>query len=466
MAADHPRVRFAPAPTGYLHIGGARTALFNWLFARSSGGEMLLRVEDTDRDRSKPELIEAIYDSLRWLGIDWDSEPVHQSDRLEMHTAAVRRLLDEGPAYYCDCPQEEVQRRAKERGGPPGYDGFCRERGVAPGDDVVVRFRTPDEGVTSFDDVVRGEVSFENTNLEDFVVQRSSGRPMFVVANAVDDVDMAITHVIRGEDLINVTPKVLLLREALGSTSRPVFAHLPLIVNEKRKKLSKRRDDVAVGDYRDRGYLPEAMTNYLALLGWGPPDDVEIRPIAEIIDLFDLAAVNKSPAFFDLKKLDHINGEYIRNLGAADFIERSRPFIDAQSWEANAFSVFEELAPVVQQRVHRLDEVPPMIDFVFLDEPEIEPKAWTKIMENFELAGPILDDAILEYGECEWSTDPLHQVTKGIGERHGLKLGKTTGPIRVATTGKSIGPPLFESLEALGRDRTIERLRAARTRLE
>ena len=244
MTSSTPRLRFAPAPTGYLHIGGARTALFNWIYARQHGGEMVLRIEDTDAERSRPELVEAIYDSLRWLGIDWDGEPVHQSDRSHLYQEAVEKLLAAGVAYRCDCTQEEVQARAKERGGAPGYDGHCRTRDVAPGPGVAVRFRTPDEGVTAFDDLIRGEVVFENENLEDFVLVRSNGVTTFFVANAVDDADLGITHVIRGEDLINVTPKVLLLREALGVIERPVFAHLPLIVNEQRKKLSKRRDDV------------------------------------------------------------------------------------------------------------------------------------------------------------------------------------------------------------------------------
>lgn len=459
------RVRFAPAPTGYLHIGGARTALFNWIFARQQGGELVLRVEDTDAERSRPELIEAIYDSLAWLGIDWDGDPVHQSDRKQRYLDAVERLLDSGHAYRCDCTQEEVQRRAKERGGAPGYDGYCRERDVQPGSGVVVRFRTPNEGSTIFDDVVRGEVEFENSHLEDFVILRSSGEPMFVVANAVDDVELEITHVIRGEDLLNVTPKVLLLHEALGVSERPVFCHLPLIVNEQRKKLSKRRDDVAVGDYRAKGYIPEAMANYLAILGWGPPDGVEIRPIDEIIALFRLEDINKASAMFDVKKLDHFSGEYMRALSVEEFVLRSRPFLREQGWEANAFDVFPKLAPLVQERVTRFDEVGPMIDFVFLDEPEIEPRAWEKVVENFDAAGPILDDALDAYADCDWDTDTLYDVTKRIGEGHGVKLGKTTGPIRVAVTGRSIGPPLFESLEVLGREKTLRRLRAARQRI-
>ena len=262
-----PRVRFAPAPTGYLHVGGARAALFNWLYARQTGGALVLRVEDTDEDRSRPELIDAIVDSLEWLGIDWDEGPVHQSSRGELYRSAVEKLLADGVAYLVDADDQRVD-------GDQLRDGHG------------VRVRVPDEGSIGFADVVRGEVTFELENVEDFVVWRSNGTPTFVLANAVDDVDLGITHVIRGEDLLAVTPKVILLRRALGQDALPVYAHLPLLVNEQRQKLSKRRDDVAVGEYRDGGYLPEAMANYLALLGWGPPDGVEIRPMAEIVELF------------------------------------------------------------------------------------------------------------------------------------------------------------------------------------
>ncbi len=465
MSPSTPRVRFAPAPTGYLHIGGARTALFNWIYARQNDGEVVLRVEDTDAERSQPHLIEAIYESLEWLGIDWDGDPVHQSDRIDLYRAAATRLLDESRAYYCDCTQEAAQQRAKERGGPPGYDGFCRDRDVRPGPGVVVRFRTPDEGETGFDDLVRGRVCFENQNLEDFVIVRSSGQPMFVVANAVDDADLGITHVIRGEDLISVTPKVLLLREALGIAARPTFAHLPLIVNEQRKKLSKRRDDVAVGDYRERGYLPEAMANYLALLGWGPPDEIEIRPMDEIVELFRLDHVTKASAFFDLKKLDNINGEYIRTLDPADFEERSRPFVEARGWGERGDQALSSLRTLVQERVKHLDEVPDYIDFLASDEITFDTKSWTKIMENFDGAAPIIDDALETYPHLGWTNEALYEATKALGERHGHKLGKTTGPIRVAVTGRSIGPPLFECLEFLGRESTLDRLRSARARL-
>ncbi|HUF33260.1 MAG TPA: glutamate--tRNA ligase [Acidimicrobiales bacterium] len=476
MSTPLPRVRFSPAPTGFLHLGSARSALFNWLFARHTGGEMLLRVEDTDLERNRPELIDTILDSLRWLGIDWDGEPVHQSDRVDLHRDAVARLLASGNAYRCGCSQDEVKARAEARGGPPGYDGHCRDRDIAPGSGVVVRFRTPDDGTTAFDDVIRGVVAFENTNLEDFVVQRSDGSPMFLVANAVDDVDMGITHVIRGEDLVNVTPKVLLLREALGVTERPVFAHLPLVLNEKRQKLSKRRDDVAVADYRARGFLPSAMANYLALLGWGPPDGVEVRPVEEIVGLFRLEDVNKAGAVFDLQKLTHVNARHIEALTTEAFVTAARPFLLDQPWGAAVEAdpaPFEALAPVVQERTHTLLDVADMVDFVYLDEPTVDEAAWEKAMVKGAAAAEILDGIIDAYeavDEDGWvhengEREPLKEALLAVGEAHGLKLGKAQAPVRVAVTGRSVGPPLFESLVVLGRARTLERLRRARARL-
>jgi glutamyl-tRNA synthetase len=460
------RVRFSPAPTGYLHVGSARTALFNWLFARHTGGELLLRIEDTDLARNKPELIDSIVDALDWLGIDFDGEPVHQSERADAHAAAVDQLIEAGAAYRCDCTGEEVQQRAKERGGPPGYDGHCRERGVAPGPGVAVRFRTPDDGTTAWDDVVRGTVEFPNSDLEDFVIARSDGTPTFILANALDDADMGITHVIRGEDLVNVTPKGILLRHALGLTDLPVYAHLPLLVNEQRKKLSKRRDDVSLGDYRDRGYLAPAMANYLALLGWGPPDGVEIRPIAEIVELFELEHVNKAPAFFDVKKLTHFNGEYIRAMDSGAFVAAAEPFLAEAPWPPESFDagVFARVAPLVQERTHVLTDVVPMVDFLFLDQPETDADDWDQATGKVP-AAEILDATIAAYSECDWSADTLHHSLAEIGERHGLKLGQAQAPVRVAVTGRRVGPPLFESLEVLGRDRALERLRGARARL-
>ncbi len=446
-------------------MGGARTALFNWLFARQSGGTFLLRIEDTDVERSRPELTQAILESLRWLGLDWDEGPVHQSDRAGQHRQAVARLLAHGRAYLCDCSQDEVKARAAARGGAPGYDGWCRDRHVSAGDGVVVRFRTPDEGRTSFDDVIRGEVGFDNAVLEDFVIQRSSGDPMFVVANAVDDVDLGITHVIRGEDLLNATPKVLLLREALGVTERPVFAHLPMLVNERRQKLSKRRDDVAVGVYQERGFLAEAMVNYLCLLGWGPPDGVEIRPLEQIVKLFRLEDVNHAPAFFDVDKLTHINGVYLRSLPVSAFIGAAGRFLEHGPWAPGDFDFedFERMAPLVQERVATLAEVPEMVDFLFLDEPVIDQGSWDKAMKP--PAAGVLDATAAAFESSTWTSDVLLATLRAVGDGLGLSLRKAQAPVRVAVTGRSVGPPLFESLEVLGRERSLARLRAARARL-
>lgn len=469
MESPVTRVRFAPSPTGYLHIGGARTALFNWLFARRVGGEFVLRIEDTDAERSRPELIDIIFRSLEWLGLDWDGTPVHQSQRGDLYAAAVERLLASGAAYWCDCTPDDVKARAEARGGTPGYDGHCADRGLEGGEGRVVRFRVPDSGVTAFDDIIRGHVSFENAVLEDFVILRSNGTPMFHLANAVDDADQGITHVVRGEDLINVTPKVLLLRDALGIEGELTFAHLPLIVNEKRQKLSKRRDDVSVGDYIDRGYLSEAMVNYLATLGWGPSDGIEIRPLAEIVAMFRLEDVGRSGAFFDMKKLQHFNGEYIRSLSVPQFVDRStRWLFEDTPWPPDRFDIvkFEALAAPVQERVKVLSEVPGYVDFVFLDEPAVDEDSWQKVMvKGAELAVAVLAHAADAFATCEWTAAAIESALFSYAESTGTAKGKVQAPVRVAVTGRTVGPPLFESLEVLGRDETLRRLAAAGARL-
>lgn len=469
MSPSTPRFRFAPSPTGFLHVGNARAALFNWLEARRLGGEMLLRVEDTDRERSSSELIDNVLDSLRWLGIDWDGDIVLQADNLDAHRAAAHRLLEEGRAYWCDCTTEQVQERARQRGGPPGYDGHCRDRGLAQREDTALRFRTPDEGTTSFTDVVRGEVSFDNATIEDFVLLRSNGLPVFLLSNAYDDATMEITHVVRGEDHVPGTPKYLLLREALGLGRPEVFAHLPLLVNEQRKKLSKRKDAVSVAEFRERGYLASAMVNYLATLGWGPKDGIEVRPLEEIIELFRLEDVTPSPAFFDVKKLQSFNADHIRALSPERFREEVRPFLSSPE----VAEALEPLAELVQERVRLLTEVEPMIAFL-LDRPlEIDDASWEKAMVKGKAAPEMLDATIARFEALDaWTADAIRVAVEDAATAVGLtnaegrpQLSKAQAPVRVATTGRSVGPPLFESLEALGRERTLERLRAARARL-
>ncbi|MGB5758167.1 MAG: glutamate--tRNA ligase [Acidimicrobiales bacterium] len=446
------RVRFSPAPTGYLHVGGARSALFNWLYARSTGGTFVLRIEDTDADRSRPELIDAIRDSLQWLGVDWDEE-YHQSDRFDRYIEVAEDFVARGLAYRCDCSQEAVKARVGEN---VGYDRHCRDRNVAPGEGVVLRFKTPDAGTTAWDDVVRGRVEFENATLEDFVIVRSSGVPMFHLANAYDDLDMGITHVIRGEDLVNTTPRVLLLRQALGATDQPTYAHLPLIVNEQRKKLSKRRDDVSVGDYTKRGYLPAAMRNYLLTLGWGPKDDIEIRPIEQLVEQFDLADINKAPAFFDIKKLDHFNGEYIRMLDLASFVEQSLPFAGDV-----APGLYATLAPWVQERIKRYDEIPALIEWVVGPPPEPDDSDWRKVMAK-DRVPQVLDVVIERLATVPWTPEALTETVLGVGEE--LEV-KSQLPVRMALTGRRSGLPLFEPMAELDRAEVVRRLKDARERL-
>ena len=462
MTGVTARVRFSPAPTGFLHVGGARTALFNWLYARSVGGTFILRIEDTNAALSRDDLIEGIQRTMRWLGLDWDEGPYRQSERAGAYAQAVDHLRAAGMTYYCDCTPDEVKARVKD---DSGYDRFCRDRKLAAG---ALRFRTPGEGQTVVHDIIRGDVTFEHSAIEDFVIQRRDGSAMFLLANAVDDMDMGMTHVIRGEDLLATTPKVLLIRGALGDERPPLYAHLPLIVNEKRQKLSKRRDDVAVEEYRERGYLPEAMRNYLALLGWAPADDREIMPIEDMVAEFRIEDVKPSPAFFDVKKLEAVNAEYIRALPVATFVRECLPWLETDPpWPPERFdlAVFEAVAPLVQERARTLAAVPAMVDFLFLEEPAVDVAAWDKALTRNPDAAGVLEGAIACYQNAHWDTDELHRLTAALADRHGLKLAKAQAPIRAAVTGRAVGPPLFESLHVLGRDRTLERLKRAKERL-
>jgi glutamyl-tRNA synthetase len=385
-------------------------------------------------------------------------------------------MLDDGHAYYCDCTRDDIDERAKQRGGAPVYDGHCRDRDVQPGPNTVVRFRTPDVGDTVVHDVIRGDVAFPNKALEDFVIVRSTGVPMFLVANAVDDTDAGINHILRGVDLLDTTPKSLLLREAMGvATDDLVFAHMPLIVNAQGKKFSKRDGAVAVDEYRTNGYLAEPFVNYLATLGWGPPDGVEQRPIAEIKELFEIENVSKSPARFDLKKLDNFNGDTIRALPLDEFISRTRPYVRGEifqvPWKADHFdeATYEAMAPFVQERVKTLAEAPGLVDFLFLDDDALtfDEKSWQKVMVNGkDLAVELLDLAIERFEALEpWKAEAINDAIIGYADDHEIARAKAQAPIRVAVTGRSVGPPLWEAIELLGRDRTVGRLRRARERV-
>jgi glutamyl-tRNA synthetase len=463
-----PRVRFAPSPTGFLHVGSARAALFNWLFARQTDGTFILRIEDTDTERNREEWVDGIVSSLVWLGMEPDEGPFRQSERADRTAAAVDVLWEAGAVYACDCSREAIDARTKANA-KPGYDGFCRDRGLDRTAGAL-RFRTPDEGSVVVHDLIRGDVIFECASIEDFVVVKSSGAALFVLANVVDDIDMAITHVIRGEDLLPSTPKGLLLWEVLQGPEAelPVFAHLPLLVNAKRQKLSKRRDTVAVESYRDEGYLAGAMRNYLALLGWSHPEGREILSSSELIEQFRLEDVNHAPAFFDVDKLRWLNGEYIRAMSIDEFVEAARPWISPPTapWSVDRFDedVFRRMAPLVQERVTVLGEVTPMVDFLFVPMPTIDDPTWA-FLEADDAAAAILEGALDAYRECSWSADSLHEVTLALADKVGRKLGKAQAPVRIAVTGRRVGPPLFESMEVLGRAAVLERLSAVVDRL-
>jgi glutamyl-tRNA synthetase len=409
----------------------------------------------------------------------------------------IEALWESGSLYACGCTREEIDERTRRRaaaGDPtPGYDGHCRDLGLSRGEGRALRFRTPDDGVVLVHDLVRGDVEFPQRALEDFICVKGNGKPLFVLANAVDDRTMAISHVIRGEDQLPTTPRQIMLWAALNGAegtdlALPAYAHLPLLVNEQGKKLSKRRDPVAVEMYREQGYLPAAFRNYLALLGWSPGDE-EIVPLEEIVDRFRLEDVQRSPAFFDTKKLSHVNGVYIRALPVSEFITATRPWLDPvpgewapggwrdpdsgnpvvapPPWPADHFDAhrFAALAEVTRERVTVLGETPELVDFLFLGGAPDDPDSWNKAVAGDELAPRILADALEAYEGCPWDVDSLHAATLAIAEAVGRKLGKAQAPIRVAVMGRTRGLPLFDSLAVLGRDETRRRLGAALARL-
>jgi glutamyl-tRNA synthetase len=451
------------------HVGGARSALFNWAVARQSGGRFVLRIEDTDTSRNRPEWTEGILRALAWLGIGPESEtfegPYFQSHQTLRHQQAGQTLLAAGRAYYCGCTREDVAARTADP--RRGYDGHCRDLGLPPGSGRALRFRTPGEGTTTVVDLVRGKPDFPNAAMEDFVLVRGDGTATFLLANVVDDIDTGITHVIRAEEHLSNAPKQQLLWEALGAPP-PVWAHVPVIVNERRQKLSKRRDKVALEDYQAAGYLPAAMVNYLMLLGWGPRDGgPEIMPWERVEAQFRLEDVTLAPAMFDEKKLRAFNGEYVRALPVAEFAAACQPWLTAPvaPWPADRFdpAAFAAVAPLAQTRVAVLSEVTALVDFLFLDEPPTDDQAWAKTMTG--PAETVLADAAAAFTDAEWTAEQLKSRLEAAGARRGLKLGKAQAPVRVAVTGRTVGLPLFESLAVLGRDRTLARLASARDRL-
>ena len=467
--AQTPRYRFAPSPTGYFHVGGARTALYNWILAKQTSGVFVLRIEDTDDSRNNPQWTQGILDALAWLGIDGNDShfegPYFQSANASLHIAAAEKLFEQGKAYYCDLTTEDIQKRAKDSGKQnerQGYDGYSRDRGLGPGAGHVLRFHVP-EGSTVVHDQVRGEVVFDNSTIEDFVLLRSNGSPVFLIANVVDDINQGITHVVRAEEHLPNAPKQQMIWDALGTTP-PSWAHVPVLVNEQRKKLSKRRDKVAVEQYREEGILAEAMKNYLMTLGWAPSGDTEIVPFQKIVDEFALGSVNHSPAFFDIVKLHSFNADYIRAMSLEEFINACQPWLTSEKapWQASGYDpkVFAEIAPLVQTRVQLLQEVPDMVDFLFCDLPTLDDAAFVKAFAP-EWAVATLVEVRDGFTACEFTPDALKAVVEAVGEKHSLKLGKLQAPLRVAVTGRSVGPPLFEPIAMLGREATLKRIDAA-----
>jgi glutamyl-tRNA synthetase len=454
-----PRLRFAPSPTGALHIGGARTALYNWLAARGSGGALVLRIEDTDRERSTAENVEQILDALRWLELDWDEGPISQFERRERHGERLAELVEAGHAYRDPATADDVRAWKQEHGGA-GYRGESRDE---PG--AAVRLRVPDEGETVVHDVIRGEVSFPNRVQDDFVIARGDGTPLYNLAVAVDDADMRITDVVRGDDHLSNTPKQLLVLGALGAEP-PRYAHLPLLHGPDGKKLSKRHGAASVQELREAGYLPAAVRNYLALLGWGAEDDETLLSTEELLARFSVERVGRAAAIFDERKLRWMNGRYMRELPAEEYADRVVAQLEREG-HAGAAADRERLraaCEIVQDKAQTLNEVWPLIRFLF--EPPIDdPDAWRKVMGAD--AAPRLAAALDVLRAAEpFDAPTLELALTGLVEGLGVKPKAVYQPLRVAITGTTVSPGIFESLAALGRDEAARRVEAALERLQ
>jgi glutamyl-tRNA synthetase len=481
------RVRFAPSPTGFPHVGNIRTALFNWLFARHYGGKFIVRIEDTDVTRRVKGAVRAILDSLRWLGLDWDEgpevggkyAPYIQSERLELYREAAERLVAQGDAYYCYCSQERLEAMRTEqtkRKQPPGYDRHCRDltheeraKKEAEGITPVIRFKTPLEGQTSFNDLIRGEVVFDNTTIDDFVLLKSDGYPTYHLANVVDDHLMAISHVLRAEEWLSSTPRHLLLYRALGFAP-PQFAHLPMILGTDRAKLSKRHGAVSITEYRDQGYLPEAMVNFLALLGWSLDDKTELIPREELIENFSLERISRTAAIFNRDKLSWMNGVYIRNLSAEEFFEAVQPYLMTDEAAGKALISDEEyvraVLPLVQERARTLAEVTDLTQFFFVDELDYDSSLLLGEKMSRQSAVGALTAAQQRLRQlATFDASSLEGVLRPLAAELGLKTSQFFGMLRVAVTGRTAAPPLFQTMAVLGRERCLRRIEAALQRL-
>jgi glutamyl-tRNA synthetase len=478
------KVRFAPSPTGDLHVGNIRTALFDWAYARHTGGIFLFRIEDTDRSRVTDEYIAAAIDTLKWLGLSWDEGPevggphgpYLQSQRLDIYSEWADRFIKQGDAYYCYCSPDELEARReaqKESGQAPGYDGKCRSisdedlaRYRAQGREPVIRMRMPD-GSTTFTDVIRGECTFDHNFVPDFVLVRADGSPLYTLAVAVDDVLMEVTHVLRGEDLLSSTPRQIRVYQAMGVKAEdyPLFAHLPFVMGTDNAKLSKRNGETSIAWYREQGFLPEAICNYLALLGWSPGDDRENLTLKELTELFTIERVNSNPARFDMKKLENINGDKIRALTLDDFYQWSLPFLQKAKVVATPItneqeSVVRQALPIIQERLIKLSEIPGMLAFLFTEKVDLDPDSVAKYLDGD--AKGIISKAIEVLTPLStWSHEAIDAALRAaLIEQMGLKPRLAFSAIRVAITGSHISPPLFESMEILGRERVLARLAA------
>ena len=452
--------RFPPSPTGHLHLGGARTALFNWLFTRHNRGKFILRFEDTDRERSKQEYVDSIIEALKWLGLDWDEGPYFQSKRLEIYQSYAQKLFEEGKAYYCECPKEILEKKRKERlekGLKPRYDGTCRDKKLGPGEGRVLRIKAPEIGEIVFEDLLRGKIVFPAEEIDDFIILRSDGTPTYHFAVVIDDITMGITHVIRGDDHISNTPKQLLIYKAL-EVDPPEFAHIPMVLGSDGARLSKRHGAKSILEYRDAGFLPKALLNYLARLGWGYGDQ-EYFTVEELIEKFDLKSINLSPARFDQNKLLAINAYWIKNSDNIYLLEYLKYFL--RGYDLGKFSEEYLLSAIetVKTRSKTLVEMAEMIEFYLVEEVSYDLDGAKKFLVP-EIK-PLLQKIGEDLKNLPLDEKKLEEYFRNLAEESGVKLKNIAQAVRVALTGRTVSPGLFEIIKVLGKERVEKRLKKA-----